>query len=385
MTNFRNLLLCIPTFSIQQLPAVVLILPGVENQLWSQSFSMNDVNIPHADQGFAAWSAPGDEGLQLMSGRVERITINTMGFKGFVVAPFEAKGNVSLIQPHHHLYLNADDLHSYSTRFSFYHKESNGLEAGAAQFQELVGKALSDFRNEGIIKVVLSRTERWPLPPGFDPWKLFLQLIKRHPDAFVALISLPEYGTWIGASPELLLRVEQQGLETMAMAGTKPVAGADTFTDKERKEQQMVLDFILEKMEAQKVTGKATLAEIVQAGNILHLRSRITSETTENWRQLLEALHPTPAICGTPAFEANEYIRQNEGYDRELYGGFWGPVTEENRAMFYVNLRTMQVLQHEAWLYAGVGIIDGSEPEKEWEETVAKMETMKKALQQYEQ
>ncbi|RYD83434.1 MAG: hypothetical protein EOP53_00895 [Sphingobacteriales bacterium] len=77
-----------------------------------------------------------------------------------------------------------------------------------------------------------------------------------------------------------------------------------------------------------------------------------------------------------PLKEAKNFIAENENYDRGLYTGFLGPVDEQDNMQLYVNLRCMQFTQNEAVLYAGAGIVKGSDPEKEWQETQQKMRTL---------
>jgi isochorismate synthase len=97
-------------------------------------------------------------------------------------------------------------------------------------------------------------------------------------------------------------------------------------------------------------------------------------------------LHPTPAVCGFPKLDAQKFIIENEGYDRTFYAGFLGEWNKdfvsykENCSDLYVNLRCMKIEDQKAKLYVGGGINKGSNPEKEYIETVNKSLTMKKVL-----
>jgi isochorismate synthase len=95
---------------------------------------------------------------------------------------------------------------------------------------------------------------------------------------------------------------------------------------------------------------------------------------------LIDALHPTPAVCGLPKESAKEFILENEGYDRSFYTGFLGELSVENRSNLFVNLRCMQVKDATYYIYIGGGITSASVPEKEWEETVAKSKVMLRVL-----
>jgi isochorismate synthase len=92
----------------------------------------------------------------------------------------------------------------------------------------------------------------------------------------------------------------------------------------------------------------------------------------------LEALHPTPAVCGLPKQEAREFILAHEGYDRRYYTGFVGMLDLASATDLYVNLRCMQChADGQVTLYAGGGILPSSQCGKEWEESRQKMKTMK--------
>ena len=95
---------------------------------------------------------------------------------------------------------------------------------------------------------------------------------------------------------------------------------------------------------------------------------------------MLELLHPTSAVCGMPRELADEFIKANEGYQRSLYAGFLGPVGFEGNTDLFVNLRCMQIDNEKARLFAGAGITEYSNPEKEFQETSSKMQTMLKVL-----
>ena len=99
---------------------------------------------------------------------------------------------------------------------------------------------------------------------------------------------------------------------------------------------------------------------------------------------MLALLHPTSAVCGLPKEPALQFILENEGFDRSYYSGFLGPVNSATGTHLYVNLRCMELLEKEAILYAGAGITAESNPEKEWQETQHKMQTMRRVLSNFE-
>jgi isochorismate synthase len=143
--------------------------------------------------------------------------------------------------------------------------------------------------------------------------------------------------------------------------------------------------------------------ETVRAGNLLHLKSRIKCVINQNadLKSVINALHPTPAVCGFPKKEAKEFILKHENYQRGFYTGFLGELNikesktrntnrrnVENNAYavvktnsnFYVNLRCAQIKDEKAIIYVGGGITKDSNAQKEWEETINKTKTIVKVL-----
>jgi isochorismate synthase len=265
--------------------------------------------------------------------------------------------------------------------------------AGEAEYTNLVGQAVDFIRTTGIAKVVVSRTSRQSLPQGFDPVDTFLELTVRYPTAFVSLVAIPGIGTWLGASPEVLLTLDAEALTTMALAGTqrrpedKPV-DAVTWGQKETAEQEMVSAYVRDFFAR---AGISHLQEegprTVAAANVVHLQSLFRVQMDEPRllslaNRVLDELHPTSAVCGMPKHQALSFILSHEGYDRGFYSGFLGPVHMDGRSSLYVNLRCMQLSKDYASLYVGGGITADSDPASEWRETEMKAETMLSVLRQ---
>ena len=121
----------------------------------------------------------------------------------------------------------------------------------------------------------------------------------------------------------------------------------------------------------------------VRAGHLVHLRSdfNFTLPDTNHLGSLLQALHPTPAVCGLPKREAWQFILRNEYAPRRYYSGFAGMLQPTGDTHLYVSLRCMEILQDHCLLYAGGGLLRDSVEQQEWEETEAKMQTMRKLFQ----
>lgn len=237
-------------------------------------------------------------------------------------------------------------------------------------------------------KVVPSRSRKFDLPEGFDLWKTFNKLCGAYPNCMISLVSSEETGTWMGATPELLVSVDDRmHFKTVSLAGTKRYEqGMDlktvAWTEKEIEEQAMVCRYVIScfkkiRLREYEEHGPRTAV----AGNLLHLKSEYEVDmVATNFPQLgsimLRLLHPTSAVCGMPLEPAREFLAAHEGYDRQFYSGYLGPVNFRNESHLFVNLRCMQVDRKDAILYAGAGVTIDSNPEKEWEETEMKFDTL---------
>jgi isochorismate synthase len=256
----------------------------------------------------------------------------------------------------------------------------------------LVDSAIDFIVDSGIKKVVVSRTATAALPAGFAPVETFQALCQRYPAAFISLVAIPGVGTWIGASPELLLSTDSHTLHTMALAGTQARPAAQPLTAvhwsaKEIEEQALVSDYV-RNFFSQAGAGviHETGPRTVAAGNVVHLQTdfrvdlpRAALMTLAN--RVLHELHPTSAVCGMPKDKALSFILQHEGYDRSFYSGYLGPVHIDGQSHLYVNLRCMQLGQDVAYLYVGGGVTADSSADAEWRETELKAGTLLAVLQ----
>ena len=262
--------------------------------------------------------------------------------------------------------------------------------ATEAEYTALVRTGVAAIEAEAVQKVVTSRATRRPLPPGFEPLTAFGALCAKYPRAFVSLVSVPGVGTWLGATPEVLAEVSADGtFHTVALAATQPLTDAVTprtaiWRQKEIEEQALVARYIVNcfkqlRLREYHETGPRT----VIAGQLLHLRTdfevNLRNVPFPNLgTDMLRLLHPTSAVGGMPKAAALHFLQTHEGYDRAYYSGFLGPVnvTAPGVARLYVNLRCLQLRPNEAILYAGTGLTADSDPEREWQETELKLQTV---------
>ena len=242
-------------------------------------------------------------------------------------------------------------------------------------YREAFGKFSKVLREGRFEKLVLSRREF--LNIKVNPEQAFMNACSIYPDQTVILFSTPQTGTWLVVTPELL--VEMKGTEgrTMALAGTKK--GERAWTEKERREQAVVAEYIEEKLKgvAERVIRYET--EDAQAGELTHLRTRFEFQSNVGWSEVAHSLHPTPAVCGLPAEEAKEFILRYEGYDRRFYSGYCGVVRDAGCRLM-VTLRCAEICEEGCWLYAGGGLLAESDEESEFVETENKMQTIIKCI-----
>ena len=261
-----------------------------------------------------------------------------------------------------------------------------------AHFLHLVAKGIQAIEAGTLEKIVAARTKLIPIPTEFDLGKTLAKLLDSYPHSFVNFFHLPGIGTWMGASPEVLIETKGDYFHTMSLAGTQPAQGDNplksaAWTQKEIEEQALVSRYIVDcfktiRLREYEEHGPKTIL----AGNLLHLRSdfRVNTQKTgfsNLGSVMLGLLHPTSAVCGMPREEALNFLKTTEGWDRSFYAGFLGPVGIEQETSIYVNLRTASLHKTHALLYAGAGVTEDSVPEKEWEETELKCEIIGKFIQ----
>lgn len=260
-------------------------------------------------------------------------------------------------------------------------------------FKQMVGAGIKKIETGDFEKIVPSRVKDILIGSDFDALEAFDQLCEKHPLAMVSLVSSKETGTWLGASPELLVSVVGNKFKTVALAGTLPYAPevnikSVAWTQKEIEEQALVCRYIIScfkkiRLREYEEHGPKTIV----AGNVMHLKTEYEVDMEiANFPQLgsvmLKLLHPTSAVCGMPLDNALEFLKENEGYQRQFYSGYLGPVNINKESHIFVNLRCMQLFAEKIRLYAGAGVTADSNPDQEWIETEMKMLNLQKIITQ---
>ena len=247
-----------------------------------------------------------------------------------------------------------------------------------------------------------------------SPLSLFQKACRMYPRLFVSLVYTPQSGLWLTATPEILLEGDGRQWRTIALAGTMKLKDDElrgegeslTWSTKNIQEQRYVATYLKDCLEPFASDIREEGPRTVRAANLVHLRSDFTF-TLFNYARvgtLLQALHPTPAVCGLPKDDAFRFILDNEHTPRQYYSGFMGPlnlppsthvlpststhvlpststhVLPPTSTHLYVSLRCMQITSTHYRMYAGGGLLKDSIEEQEWQETEAKLETMRHLL-----
>ena len=277
-------------------------------------------------------------------------------------------------------------------------------EPSREAYQDTVARALASMRASGaeasrVEKVVLSRSLRLEADAPFDPFALFRDL-KADPSAarFLVPLGAGKGGAMrrlVGASPELLISKRGRAILSHPLAGSarrspdlsqdEAAAQALLTSDKDLREHALVVEAIMDALapycrELRAPPGPA----LVSTRTMWHLGTRIEGLVHRpdevSAAELAALLHPTPAVCGAPRDRAAEMIRELEAYDRGFYAGAMGWTNAAGDGAWHVSLRCAEICGAEARLYAGAGIVEGSDPTAEADETSGKFQAVLRAL-----
>ena len=379
---------------------------------------------------YALYRLPHADSYTALEGSTQEFTscVQLNGQSGFVVAPFEVRPDqpIVLIRPDRIEERGARNeergtrlpvsLDSAPEQFSFLAPRSSFLENNLVPPSSLLENYAIDFANfhaqlqQGTFrKIVLARCSEQQVQSPVDDKELFLRACQLYPRMFIALVHTPQSGTWLTATPEILLEGSGSDWRTIALAGTMKLEPEQLggegenvrWSTKNIEEQRIVATYIAECLERFTDDFREEGPRTVRAANLVHLRSDFTFKLATNdcIGDLLQALHPTPAVCGIPKRDAFQFIIRNEHTPRRYYSGFMGPLKTpsgspclggekaspkqgrlEGSTHLYVSLRCMNIESDRYRLYAGGGLLKDSTEEQEWLETEAKLETMRRCI-----
>ena len=263
----------------------------------------------------------------------------------------------------------------------------------AGDYRAAVGRGLERIAAGEFRKIVLARAIELRAGVPLHPLRILNGLRQRFPDCYSFSCANGRGQSFIGASPERLVRASKGVLETEALAGSMrrgatasedaTLAAALLSSEKDLREQREVLDDIVARLLplglALDVPAKP---DVRRLANVQHLCTPVRAALPESVRLLdvLAALHPTPAVGGSPRDPAVACIRELESFPRGLYAGTLGWLNARGGGEFFVGIRSALVDGACARVYAGAGIVAGSTPEKEFAETELKFGAMLDAL-----
>lgn len=319
------------------------------------------------------------------------------GQSGFVVAPFAVSESCPL------LLISADSVSEFPIDDDFGIPipdlvEDSSMSARPVSEEESYAHDFRLFHDElcagRFRKLVLSRCSELPVKGDVEAVGWFKQACRCYPRLFIALVYTPQSGLWLTATPEILLEGDASQWRTIALAGTMPlpeqaasdaeVAAAARWSAKDIEEQRLVASYIADCLRRFSADVCEYGPRTVRAAHLLHLRSDFTFTLSPQAGvgDLLQALHPTPAVCGLPKEEAFRFILAHEHAPRRYYSGFMGPINDNEKLSthLYVTLRCMQLSATCCRLYAGGGLLKESSERSEWQETEAKLDTMRRLL-----
>lgn len=299
------------------------------------------------------------------------------GTNGFKIVPFTDSGANGIT-----IFRQYDETDLPTSSADKQLKPVAALSTPKSDYIDCLSDCISTIRTSPTLrKVVISRVIKRAISdvdwPGFIE-----QLHDKNPDSFTFIYNTPHSGVWIGVSPEIIGDYSDGKFSTMALAGTR-LKGESVWSAKDIEEQEFVSNYIAERIKNAgfdyTVSDKFTLP----AGNVEHICNMFTVRESDirKMLDLVDLLHPTPALAGTPKDRAVEYILANERHNRECYGGYIGPF-DERSFHFAVNLRSLCFDEHTVAVFVGSGITDKSVPESEYAETQAKSEVIIKTLQE---
>jgi menaquinone-specific isochorismate synthase len=279
---------------------------------------------------------------------------------------------------------NAELAAQKSPRFAT--RETGDYRGAVARALERIG--CGEFE-----KIVLARAQDLSADQPLHPLTMLNGLRQRFPDCYSFSFTHGRGPSFIGASPERLVRVSKGVLETEALAGSirrgatasedAALATALARSEKDQREHQQVVDDIVARVTPLGIQPEVPRTPHVRRlANVQHLHTPVTAPLPDTVQLLdvIAAMHPTPAVGGSPRDAAVARIRELEGFPRGLYAGTLGWLNPRGGGEFFVGIRSALVEGSHARVYAGAGIVSGSTPEKEFAETELKFKAMLDAL-----
>ena len=260
-----------------------------------------------------------------------------------------------------------------------------------AEWQIRVAQAIKEIEDRKLEKVVLARDLKINSHRAIDPRKILRNLSSEYPSTWIFAVD-----GLVGATPELLLRLSRGMVTSRVLAGTISKTGDDekdlalaaslARSSKDLEEHEYAVRSVADALDPFCTSTNVPESPFVlHLSNVMHLATDVTGALIESKKSvdaftILEKLHPSAAVCGTPTNVAADLIKRIEGMSRGRYAGPVGWLDARGDGELGIALRCGQITENEIQIYAGCGIVAGSNPEKELTESNAKFAPMRSAL-----
>lgn len=318
------------------------------------------------NDSFVIYRKPFEEKTNIIEGKwIEETKLSNSAKKCFVFSTFSGE-IFKIIGKHYFLNDSIEIINNNCNK-----QKSTEIDI----YKNNVKQALS-LIDDGIVnKIIISRVinQKHTIKNYF---KLFEAFYENYNHGLVYIFNHPEKGLWIGVSPELLIsKKESNTFLTESLAGSQKWKSEIIWNKKEIEEQAFVSDHITDCINKHGKLLSESGPKTKKAGNLAHINTIFSFSLKSDINDLINDLHPTPAIAGTPRSISIKKIKEIEQHKRELYCGFLGEISN-NGIELYVNLRCAKGHKESINLYVGGGITSKSQIEKEFDETEIKSQTL---------
>ena len=282
-----------------------------------------------------------------------------------------------------HSFLDSQNLTKTSQSFQINH---------LSHLEKSVNKILTSIQANHFSKLVIAQALDIIAPSDFKIINCLQNLRQNYSDCYVFSLSNGRNDCFLGASPERLISIQNQQLVTDALAGSAPRGKTKTEditnanhllqSEKEKREHQAVIEFIIQRLQELGLNPQRSPLKLLKLSNIQHLWTPIYAQLKPAIHplEIIAQLHPTPAVAGVPTQAACAAIQKYETFERSLYASPLGWVDHQGNSEFIVGIRSALIHKNKARLYAGAGIVAGSDPIKELAEIELKLQALLQAL-----
>ena len=269
-------------------------------------------------------------------------------------------------------------------RVHHHYKETSDDKADWNRLMDAIADGISSGE---MTKVVSSREVEFTSEIPYNVASILANLVDNNPNCFIFGYEKDGH-TFVGASPEILVRHRGSEILSYALAGTAPKDGPNAWTkeqlltsEKNLVEHNIVLDRIVNTMK--QITPDVTVGEtgIMELSHLYHLRTIIIAkDSTKSLVEWAKILHPTPALGGEPREKALALLQEYESHERGMYAAPFGFMKDMGDGIVVVAIRSALIMDNVLYAYAGCGVVADSDADEEYAETNNKMRTILDAL-----